>query len=113
MSDAKNLVIVTAATFQKEVEHFSLPVLVDFFAEWCGPCRMMAPLFQELAPEYEGKCRFAKLNVDESSDIAARFQVMSIPTLVLLSNGKEVDRIIGFSNKVELKAKIDDILTKV
>lgn len=113
MAEGKNLIIVDNSTFGKEVEKSTLPVLVDFYADWCGPCKMMAPSFAELAAEYEGKLRFAKLDTDKNQEIAVRFSVMSIPTLVFIANGKEVDRIIGFSNKTDLQKKIEGLLTRV
>lgn len=113
MAEGTNLIIVDSSTFGKEVEESTLPVLLDFYAEWCGPCKMMAPIFAELAAEYEGKLRFAKLDIDQNQQIAVKFNVMSIPTLILFENGAVVDRIIGFSNKVDLKTRIDELLTKV
>ena len=82
-------------------------VLVDFFATWCGPCKMMAPVIDELATEYEGKAKIGKLDVDESSKSAAEFGVQSIPTLILFKDGQEVDRMIGFQSKEVLKEKLD------
>ena len=113
MTEGKNFIIVDSSTFGNEVEKSTLPVLVDFYADWCGPCVMMTPVFKELAGEYEGKLRFAKLDIDHNQQLAVRFSVMSIPTLLLIANGKEVDRIIGFSNKADLQKKINELLTKV
>lgn len=113
MAEGTNLIIVDSSTFGKEVEKSKLPALVDFYAEWCGPCKMMAPIFAELAGEYEGKLKFAKLDTDQNQQIAVKFNVMSIPTLVLIAKGKEAGRIIGFSNKADLKTRIDELLTKV
>ena len=80
--------------------------LVDFYAEWCGPCKMLAPVFQELAKDMDGTAKFVKVDVDNTQDIAARFQVSSIPTVAILKDGKEVDRIIGFMPKQAIEAKI-------
>lgn len=113
MAEGTNLIIVDSSTFETEVGKSKLPALVDFYAEWCGPCKMMAPIFAELAEEYEGKLRFVKVNIDENQQIAVKFNVMSIPTLVLIAKGEEVDRIIGFSNKADLKTRINELLTKV
>lgn len=113
MVEGTNLIIVDSSTFGKEVEESTLPVLLDFYAEWCGPCKMMAPIFAELAAEYEGKLRFAKIDIDQNQQIAVKFNVMSIPTLILFENGAVVDHIIGFSNKADLKTRIDELLTKV
>ena len=81
-------------------------VFVDFYADWCGPCKMLAPVFQELAKDMDGTAKFVKVDVDNTQDIAARFQVSSIPTVAILKDGKEVDRIIGFMPKQAIEAKI-------
>ncbi|MFC1810641.1 thioredoxin [Patescibacteria group bacterium] len=85
-------------------------VLVDFFATWCGPCKMLAPVIEELATEYEGKAKIGKLDVDESSAIAGEFGVQSIPTLILFKDGQEVDKMIGFQSKEVLKERLDKAL---
>ncbi|HOJ31554.1 MAG TPA: thioredoxin [bacterium] len=85
-------------------------VLVDFYADWCGPCRMMAPVVEEIATELEGKMVVAKLNVDENPDIAARFQIFSIPTFILFKNGKAEEKIIGAVGKAGLLEKIKSYL---
>jgi len=85
--------------FQKEVLQSKIPVLVDFFADWCGPCQMAGPILEELAKEFEGKIKFGKLNVDESQQTAAKLGVMSIPTVILFKDGKEAGRQVGFPGK--------------
>ncbi|HOK80818.1 MAG TPA: thioredoxin [bacterium] len=85
-------------------------VLVDFYADWCGPCRMMAPVIEELAKEMEGKILVAKLNVDENPDIAARFQIFSIPTFIIFKNGKPEQKIIGAVGKAGLLEKISSYI---
>ena len=80
--------VFTSANFDADVLGSEIPVVVDFFATWCGPCRMMAPVIEELAEEYDGKVKIGKLDVDENSDIAARYGVMSIPTIILFKNGE-------------------------
>jgi len=102
---------VTEQTFETEVLKASTPVLVDFWATWCGPCKMIAPLVEELAGEYEGKLAVRKLDVDENGGIAARYSIMSIPTLGIFRNGQLVERIVGYMPKEQLKKRIDTVLT--
>jgi thioredoxin 1 len=101
---------VDDATFQNTVLESQLPVIVDFWAPWCGPCKMMAPVLEELSKEYDGKIQFAKLNTDENYDSATQFGIQSIPTLVIFQNGKEVHRLIGFAPQPQLKRQIDRAL---
>ena len=99
-------VIVTDATFAAEVEQSPVPVVVDMWAPWCGPCRMIAPVIDELAGQMAGRVRFAKLNVDENPATASRFSVRSIPTLLVLKGGREVDRIVGVEPKSEIARRL-------
>ena len=85
----------TDATFEQEVLKAELPVLVDFWAPWCGPCHMVAPVIEEIAETYSGKLKVAKVNVDENPAVSSRYQIMSIPTLILFKNGQPVDSLIG------------------
>lgn len=103
-------IIVTDATFSDEVQQFPLPVLVDVWAEWCGPCRMIAPVIEQLAREMAGRIRLAKLNVDENPVTAQRFGVQSIPTMLLLKNGRELDRIVGAYPKTEIVRRIERVI---
>jgi len=93
---------VTDATFEKEVLQAKEPTLVDLWAAWCGPCRMIAPVVEEIAEEYEGKLRVARLDVDSNQETPTRYGVRGIPTLLLFKNGEEVARIVGFRRKDEL-----------
>jgi thioredoxin len=97
---------LTDATFAAEVERSPLPLVVDMWAEWCGPCRMIAPMIDELAAEMAGRVRFAKLNVDENPATAARFDVRSIPALLVLKGGREVDRFVGARPKAEIAHRL-------
>ena len=94
---------ITKENFETEVLNSSVPVLVDFWATWCGPCQMIAPTIEMLAEEYEGKVKVGKVDVDEEQEIAIKYGVASIPTLVLFENGKEVNRKVGFMPKAEIE----------
>jgi len=104
---------LTAENYSLEVEKATTPVIVDFYADWCGPCRMMAPVFEEVSKDYKGKVSFVKLDTENESDLAQNFEVMGIPTLLVLNKGKEVGRIVGFLPKQMLKSKIDNILSEL
>jgi thioredoxin 1 len=99
--------MVTDATFEAEVLKSDLPVLVDFFAEWCGPCRSIAPMIDELAAEYEGKFKIVKLNIDENQEVTAKYGVMSIPTLIIFKAGASVEQVVGARGKDDLKELLD------
>jgi thioredoxin 1 len=98
---------VDDTNFEKEVLESGIPVLVDFWAEWCGPCRMIAPLIDELAGEYEGKVKVCKLNVEEGAQTASTYGVMNIPTLIIFKGGKVADKMVGLLPKNDIAAKLD------
>jgi thioredoxin 1 len=104
------IVTLSDSTFDEEVKGSAEPVLVDFWAEWCGPCKMIAPTLEELSREYAGKLRIFKLNVDDNPEVARRFEVMSIPTLILFKEGEAVQRLIGAKGKGQLVQEIDPFL---
>ena|SRR3989338_6011087 len=100
---------VTDQNFQEEVMKYDKPVLVDFYATWCGPCKMLKPIIEELAPKYEGKVKIVELDVDENPHTSEQFGVQSIPTLVFIKNGKELERLNGFQSKEVLEEKLHAI----
>ncbi len=104
------LLHLSDTNFKKEVLESNLPVLVDYWAPWCGPCKMIAPVIEELAKEYEGKFKIGKLNVDDSPKTATHYGIMSIPTLIFFKHGKVMDQAVGVLNKLELKRKIEENL---
>jgi thioredoxin 1 len=105
-----NIVQLNAANFQAEVLNSPLPVLVDFWAEWCGPCKMIAPLLDELAGEYAGKARVTKCNVDEAGELAAQYRITSIPALIVFKGGEVKAQVVGARPKKELQKLLNDNL---
>jgi len=103
---------VNAANFEAEVIKSNLPVLVDFWAPWCGPCKMVAPVVEAVSNDFKGKLKVVKLNTDDSPQVAAKFQIMGIPTLMFFSGGKMVDRITGYLAKEALSQKVNEVLSK-
>ncbi|MFN8532945.1 MAG: thioredoxin [Dehalococcoidia bacterium] len=107
---AANLIEVTDSTFQSEVLQSDVPVLVDFWAPWCGPCKQIAPAVEALADEYDGKVKFAKLNTDNNQSTPGSLGIMGIPTLILFKNGAEAKRLVGAMPKQRIKTAIDDAI---
>jgi thioredoxin 1 len=110
MAENKKYVEVSDTSFATEVTQSSLPVLVDFWAPWCGPCRMVAPVIEELATTYEGRVKVAKVNVDDNPQVAAQYGIRSIPTLLIFKQGQVVDQLVGAVSKKTLANKLDEHL---
>ena len=108
--DMSHPVAVTDATFQAEVVDSDTPVVVDFWAEWCGPCKAIAPIVEELAGEYDGKVKFAKMDVDTNPGVPMQFGIRGIPTLIIFNGGKAVDQVVGAVPKSMLKKRVDEAL---
>ncbi len=100
----------TDSNFEEEAIKASVPVVVDFYADWCGPCKMIAPVIEELAKDYEGKVKIGKVNTDENRGVATKYNVMSIPTIIFLKNGQVVDTVVGAVPKTVLEQKINAML---
>ncbi|MEX2659216.1 MAG: thioredoxin [Acidimicrobiales bacterium] len=107
---AENTFTISDATFDEEIGASGEPVIVDFWAEWCGPCKMIAPVLEEIAAEQAGKVRVAKLNVDDNPDVARRFDVMSIPTLIIFKDGQPQKRLVGAKGKGQLLEELAEYL---
>jgi thioredoxin 1 len=104
-----NIINLTQDNFAKEVLESSTPILVDFWAEWCGPCKMIAPVLDELADEYDGKVRIGKVNIDNEQGLAAEYGVRAIPTLLLFQKGQVAEQIVGLKSKRDLKNSFDKV----
>jgi thioredoxin 1 len=101
---------VNESTFSQEVLSLEKPVLVDFWAPWCGPCKMLSPVIDEIAAEYEGKVKVVKVNTDANISLSSQYQITSIPCLILFKNGNVIQRVTGFKSKNDLKKLIDSVL---
>ena len=104
------IVVITAENFEQEVLKSGMPVLVDFWAPWCGPCRMLAPVIDEIAGEFQGKVKVGKANVDEEGELAAKFRIMSIPTVIIFKSGQAVERIMGAMPRQEYARALEKVL---
>lgn len=104
---------LTVDNFEEEVANSKTPLIIDFFADWCGPCQMMKPVFESVSKEYTGKLKFLKLDTQAESGLAAKFSIQGIPAFVILNNGKEVGRIVGYMDEDSFKVKIDAVLSQL
>ena len=107
---AEGISTLTDIIFDEEIGSASEPVIVDFWAEWCGPCKMISPILEEIATEQAGKVKVAKLNVDDNPDAARRYEVMSIPTLIVFRDGQPVKRLIGAKGKGQLLQELSEFI---
>ena len=108
---SSNIIHLTETNFAQEVTQSPTPVLVDFWAEWCGPCKMIAPILDEIAGEYDGRLKIGKVNIDEQQSLAVQHGIRAIPTLLLFKDGQVADQIIGLKSKRDLKANLDRVVT--
>ena len=106
---SEKIVTLSDATFDEHVKGSDVPVLVDFWAEWCGPCKMIAPLLDELADEYDGKIKIGKVNIDEQQGLATEYGIRAIPTLLLINKGQVSEQMVGAKSKRDLKASFDRV----
>ncbi|MBU6402690.1 MAG: thioredoxin [Verrucomicrobia bacterium] len=104
---SEHIATLTQDNFTNDVLHAPTPVLVDFWAEWCGPCKMIAPIIEDLASEYDGRARFGKVNIDTQQELATQYGIRAIPTLLIFKGGEVVEQMVGLRSKRDLKANLD------
>ena len=104
------MVHLNSNNFQNEVLESDIPVIVDFYADWCGPCKMVGPLLEDMSPKYNGKAKICKLNIDDQEDLARKYKVMSVPTLLFIKDGEAVERLSGALSQKVLEEKLNDLL---
>lgn len=102
--------VITEANFEQEVVNSDIPVLLDFWAPWCGPCKMLLPVVDEIAKEYEGKIKVGKVNTDENMSLSSKFQITSIPCLIIFKGGKPINKMVGFRPKNDIEQEINNAL---
>ncbi len=113
MAASANVITITDSNFDQEVVKSASPVVLDFWAEWCGPCKMIAPILEEIANEKNGAVKIGKVNVDNNQELSARFQIRAIPTLLFFKNGEVKEQVVGMTSKKELISKIDALACPV